>query len=60
MNVIYSHPPNNIWIEAFFIFSMIWSFGYILKPHMLKEFNRIVKKKIGGNKDELATVAQLK
>lgn len=51
---------KNLWIEAFFIFSLVWTFGYILKPHVLKEFNRIVKKKIIGNMDELATVAQLK
>ena len=51
---------KNLWIEAFFIFSMVWGFGCVLKPHVLKEFNRIIKKKITGNKDELATVAQLK
>jgi hypothetical protein len=51
---------KNIWIEAFFIFSLVWSFGYILKPHMLKEFNRLIKRKIVGNKDELSTIAQIK
>jgi hypothetical protein len=51
---------KNIWIEAFFIFSMVWTFGYILKPHVLKEFNRIVKRKISGNNDQLATVAQMR
>lgn len=51
---------KNLWIEAFFIFSMVWTFGCILKPHVMKEFNRIIKKKIQGNKDEIATVAQLR
>ena len=32
----------------------------MLKPHLLKDFNRIIKKKIIGNKEELLTVAQLK
>ena len=51
---------KNLWIEAFFVFSLVWSFGYMLKPHLLKDFNRIIKKKIIGNKEELPTVAQLK
>jgi hypothetical protein len=51
---------KNLWIEAFFIFSMVWTFGYILKPHVLKEFNRLIKRKISGNIEEIATVAQLR
>lgn len=50
---------KNFWVEAFFIFSLVWTFGYILKPHVLKEFNRIIKRKITGNIDEIGTAAQM-
>lgn len=51
---------KKLWIEAFFIFSMVWTFGYILKPHVLKEFNRIMKRKISGTIDEVASVDQMR
>lgn len=51
---------KNIWVEAFFIFAMTWSFGSLLKPNAKKEFEKMIKKNIAGNKEELSTIAQLK
>ncbi len=49
-----------MWIQSFFLFSIIWAFGSILKVNVRKEFDRQLRGKILCNTEEISTIAQLK
>jgi hypothetical protein len=49
-----------MWLQSFFLFSIVWSFGSILKITLRKEFERQIRSKILCNTDEISTIAQLK
>lgn len=49
-----------MWIQSFFLFSIVWAFGSILKLNLRKEFDRQLRSKILCNTEEISTIAQLK
>ena len=49
-----------MWMQNFFLFSLLWSFGSILKVELRKDFEEYIRKKLIFNTEEINTVAQLK
>ena len=49
-----------MWIQSFFLFSLVWSLGSILKINLRKEFDRQLRAKIFSNTNDISTIAQLK
>lgn len=49
-----------MWLQNFFLFSLVWSFGSILKINLRREFERHIKTKIFSNTEEISQIAQLK
>ena len=42
------------------MFSCIWAFGSVLRNQVRKDFDKMLRSKVTGNKEELSTIAQLK
>ena len=49
-----------MWVQNFFLFSMLWSFGSILKLELRKDFESHLRSKLIFNTEDINTVAQLK
>lgn len=49
-----------MWVQNFFLFSMLWSFGSILKLELRKDFESHLRSKLIFNTQDINTVAQLK
>lgn len=49
-----------MWVQSFFLFSLVWAFGSILNSHSRKEFEEHIKSKLVFNEEEIAAQLQLK
>lgn len=49
-----------MWIQSFFLFSIVWAFGSVLKANVRKEFERQIRAKILCNTEEISAIASLK